>query len=94
LVAGKNQEVGQGDARGWRSGFLLFPGGALTYDGAAEAAAKIFWQVVKLRIAINLDGHLGGTEDNEAVVAPMQVLVQFGAGRGVNHAVQIIGELL
>jgi hypothetical protein len=87
LVAAKNQEVGQGGPGGWRLSFLFFLGGALAYDGAAEAAAKIFWQVVKLGITINLDGHLSGAEDHEAVVAPMQVLIQFGAGRGVNHAV-------
>jgi hypothetical protein len=67
---------------------------ALFHDGATEAGAKVFGQLVKLGVAVNLNGFLGCVADHVAVVAPGKVVFQLHLGGFVDHAVQIIGQLV
>jgi hypothetical protein len=67
---------------------------AFTYDCRSEAGAKVFREFVELGVSVNLNGFLCGIANHIAVVAPSQMLFQFGLGRGVNHAVQVICQLV
>ena len=44
---------------------------AFRHYGVMEAAAEAFWKLIKLVIAVNLDGFLGGVHHNVAFFAPM-----------------------
>jgi hypothetical protein len=59
-----------------------------------EAGSEAFWQLIKLVIAINLDGFLGGIHDHVAFVAPMEMLVELDFQVLADLAVKIIGQLL
>jgi hypothetical protein len=67
---------------------------ALGHNGGAEAASKVFRQFVKLGVPVNLDSFLGGVTNDVAVVAPGKVVFQLDFGFFVEHAVQIIGQLI
>jgi len=60
-------------------------------DSGAEASTEIFRKFVKLRIAVNLDGLLGGIANYVAVVTPGEVVLQFSLGAGIDRAVEIVG---
>ena len=52
----------------------FFPGlaaAALGHNGIMEAGSEAFWELVKLVIAVNLDGFLGGIHYHMAFLAPM-----------------------
>jgi hypothetical protein len=60
---------------------------ALGHDGGAEAAAEVVGQFVKLRVAVDFDGFLGGIANHIAVVAPGEVVLQLDFCRFVENAV-------
>jgi hypothetical protein len=60
---------------------------AFLNNGGPKFGSEVFRKGVKLGIAINFDGLLGGIADDVAVVAPGKVLVELGLCRGVNDAV-------
>ena len=64
---------------------------AFGHNGIVEAGSEAFWVLIKLIIAVNLDGFLGCVADHVAVVAPSQMFFKLGFGARVNYAVQIIG---
>jgi hypothetical protein len=73
-----------------RSDFLrssLFFGLALRNDGGAKTSAEVVREFVKLGVAIDLDGFLGGIADHVAVVAPRQVILEFRFGTVVEDIV-------
>src|SRR5450755_158753 len=79
---------------GSRSGFSragLLVGLALGHDGGAETVAQVVGKLVKLGVAVNLDGLLGSVANHVAVVAPSQMVFQFGFGAVVQDAVQVVG---
>src|SRR5216684_2351619 len=79
------------------SGFLgarLFVCLTFGHNGAAKAVAQIVGKFAELRVAVDLDGLLGGVADNVAVVAPSQMVFQFGLGAVVKDAVQVVGQFL
>jgi hypothetical protein len=59
-----------------------------------EAGSEAFWQLIKLVIAVNFDGFLGGIHDHVAFVAPMEMLVELDFQVLADLAVKIIGQLL
>ena len=69
----------------------IFLGLALGHNGRPEPGSKVFREFVKLGIAIDFDGLLGGISDHVAVVAPSQMFFKLGFGGRVNDAVKIIG---
>jgi hypothetical protein len=71
--------------------FLLL---AFGHDGGAEAAAEIVGQFVKLGVAVDFDGLLGGVADDIAVVAPGKVVLKLDFSFFVEDAVQVIGQLV
>jgi hypothetical protein len=73
-----------------RRSLLLFAM-ALFDDGTAQAGAKIFRQFVQLGVAINFDGLFGGIANHIAVVAPGEMVFEFGLCAGVDDAIQVIG---
>jgi hypothetical protein len=76
-------------------GFLAgLAAAAFRHYGVMEAAAEAFWKLVKLIIAVNLDGFLGRIHDDVAFVAPMKVLIQLDFQVLADLAVKIIGQLL
>src|SRR5271157_5300451 len=72
---------------------LLVPR-TLGHDGRPEPHAQIVGQLVELRIAVNFDGFPSRIADDVAVVAPRQVIVQFGPGPGVQGAIEVIGQFV
>jgi len=76
-----------GSALGLSLGSLVFVGLAAGCDGRPELGFEVFGEFVELGIAIDLYGLLGRIADNIAVVAPSQVLFEFGFGAGVNDPV-------
>jgi hypothetical protein len=50
---------------------------ALGHNGLMEAGSEVFWQLVNLVIAVNLDSLFGGVHHDMAFVAPMQMLIEF-----------------
>ena len=71
--------------------FLLL---ALAHDGGAEAGAEVLGKFVGKRVAVDLDGLLGCVANHVAVVAPGQMVLQFGFCGLIEDAVQIVGQLL
>jgi hypothetical protein len=60
---------------------------ALRHDCRAKPCAQIVGQFVKLGVAINLNGLLGGIAYYVAVVAPSQVIFELGLGPIIECAV-------
>jgi hypothetical protein len=60
---------------------------ALSHDGGTQPRAKIVGQFVKLGVAVNLDGLLGGIANHVAVVAPGEMVLQLGFCGFVEDAV-------
>ena len=76
-------------------GFLAgLAAAAFRHNGIVEAASEAFWKLVKLVIAVNLDGFLCGIHDHVAFVAPMKVLIQLDFQVLADLAIKIIGQLL
>ncbi len=66
-----------------RLSFRSLTGFALAEYGRFQPGAESVRQGKKLRIAINLDGLLGGVANDVAVMAPVQMIFQFRACGGV-----------
>ena len=66
----------------------------LGHNCIVEAASEAFWKLIKLIIAINFDGFLGGIHDHMAFFAPMKVFIQLDFQVLADLAVKIIGQLL
>lgn len=62
--------------------------------GSAQASTKIFGQLVKLRITVDLNGLLRGVTDHVAIVAPGKMVVQLGLCALVDDPIEIVGQLL
>ena len=76
-------------------GFLAgLAAAAFRHYGLMEASSEAFWKLVKLVIAVNLDGFLGGIHDDVAFMAPMKMLIQLDFQVLADPAVKIIGQLL
>jgi hypothetical protein len=65
--------------------------GAPAHDGALEAAPQIVRQLVKLLVAVNLNGFPGRIANDVAVVAPRQVILEFGLGAIIQCAIEVVG---
>src|SRR5438128_11105509 len=63
------------------------------YRGA-KAGTQVFRQFVKLRIPVDFDCLLGGVAHNVAVVAPGKVIFEFGLGAVVEHAVEVVRQIV
>src|SRR5208282_1116686 len=68
--------------------------GTLGHDGRPKPCAQILGQFVELGIAVDFDGLSSGIADHVAVVAPRQMIVEFGLGPGVQRAIEIVGQLV
>jgi hypothetical protein len=67
---------------------------ALGHDRGAEPGTKVVGKFVQLGVAIDLNGLLGRVANHIAVVAPGKVVLQLDFCLLVEHAVQIIGQLV
>ena len=67
---------------------------AFRHNGIVEAASEALWKLIKLIIAVNLDGFLCGIHHHVAFFAPMEVFVQLDFQVLADLAVKIIGQLL
>ena len=75
-------------------GFLFrFALAAFRHNGIVEAGSEAFWKLVKLIIAVNLDGFLGGIHHDVAFVAPMEMFIELEFKVLGDLAVKIIGQL-
>jgi hypothetical protein len=63
---------------------------ALGNDGGSKPVTKVVGKFIELRVAVNLDGLLGGIADHVAVMAPRKMIFQFGLGAIVYDSVEII----
>jgi len=64
---------------------------ALAHDRGLKASAEIVGQLVKLLVAIDLDGLASRVADHVAVVTPSQMILELGFGFRVDDAVEVIG---
>src|SRR5438445_6324339 len=60
----------------------------------AKAGAEVLRELVELRIPVDLDGLLGRVADNVAVVAPGKVVFEFGLGAVVEHALEVVRQIV
>ena len=67
---------------------------AFRHNGIMEAASEALWKLIKLVVAVNFDGFLGGIHYHVAFFAPMKVLIQLDFQVLADLAVKIIGQLL
>ena len=67
---------------------------ALSHDGRPEPRSQIVGQFIKVRATVDFDGFAGGVTNHVAVVAPRQMIVEFGLGPGVQHAIEVIRQLV
>jgi len=75
-------------------GFLFrFALAAFRHNGIVETVSEAFWKLVKLIIAVNFDGFLGGVHHDVAFVAPMEMFVELEFQVLGDLAVKIIGQL-
>ena len=64
----------------------------LADDGLVEFVADGFRKGINVVVAVDFDGLAGGIANDEAVVAPLEVLFQLRFELDVNIAVQIFVE--
>src|SRR5271169_72754 len=74
-----------------RAAFLA--GVAFGDDGGSKAGTEVFRKRIELRIAVNLDGLLGGIADHVTVVAPGEMIFQFRFRAIINRAIQVVRQL-
>ena len=67
---------------------------AFRHNGVVEAGSEALWKLIKLVIAVNLDGFLGRIHDHVAFFAPMKMLIELDFQVLADLAVKIIGQLL
>jgi hypothetical protein len=86
-------QMGQGeggaDSSAWRPG-LPFLGLAFCHDGGMKLGAQVIGQFVNFRVAEDLNGLLGRVADDEAVMAPGQMIFQFRFNSGVEGPIEIV----
>ncbi len=73
------------------AGIGFFARMTFSYYGGTEPIPQVIREFVQLRVAVNLDGFLGGVADYVTVMAPREVIFQFGLGAVVYNAVEVIG---
>ena len=61
------------------------------HDGRSQTGTQIVGQFVEFRVTVDFDGLPGGIADDVAVVAPRQMLVEFGLRLGVELAIEVVG---
>ena len=76
------------------AGIGFFARMTFSYYGGTKPVPQVFRKFVELRVAVNLDGLLGGIANHVAVVAPGEMIFQFGLCAVVDDAVEVIGQLL
>ena len=57
-----------------------------------ESISDGFWEGINFVVSVNFDGLLRCVADNEAVVAPLEMLFQLRFKLDVNIAVQVLVE--
>jgi len=65
---------------------------AADHDGGFEASLEFGGEVVELGAAVDVDGLGGGVEDDFAVLALGDVLIDFGEQFGGDDAVEEVGK--
>lgn len=75
-----------------RTAFLVLL--ALGHNRRTKTGAKVFGQFVQLRVAIDFNRLLGCVANHVTVMAPGKMVLQLDLGVFVDHAVQIIGQLV
>lgn len=63
------------------------------HDGLVELVAEGVRKLVKLVIAVDLDGLFGGVHDYFALMAPLEMLLQLYLHGHIGGAIQVVGQL-
>ena len=63
---------------------------AFAHNRRSQARAQIVRQFVELRVAIDFDGFPGRIADHVTVVAPRQMIVEFGPGPGIQRTIEVV----
>lgn len=66
---------------------------ALGDDGGVDSGAKFVGKFVEFGVAVDLDRAFGCVADDVAVMAPLQVFLEFRLGVGIHGVVEVIGQL-
>ena len=64
--------------------------GAFGHNGRLKPSPEVVRQLVELRVAVDFNGLAGRVADDVAVVAPSQVILEFGLGPIVERAIKIV----
>jgi len=67
---------------------------ALGYDGSMDPGAKFVRKFIEPRIPVDLDCALGSVTNHVAVMAPLQVFLEFSLGVRIHGVVEVVGQLL
>ena len=63
----------------------------LAHNGGTKPGPKVVWQLIEFRVTVDFDGFASGIADDVAVMAPRQMVIEFGLGPGVQRAVEVVG---
>jgi len=72
--------------------FLM--GRTFAHDRCPQARAQVVGQFVELGVAVNFDGFTSGVADHIAVMAPCQMIVEFGLGPVIQRTIEIVGQFV
>jgi hypothetical protein len=89
---GEPRSCGKGKVSGGFMG-VGFGGEAFGHDGLVEALLQGRLELKNLVIAINADGLAGGVDDDFAVVALAEVLLDFDKQLLFDLAIEVVGQL-
>ena len=64
---------------------------ALAHDGRSQPRPQIVGQFVEFRIPVDFNGLAGGIANHVTVVAPSQMIVEFGLGPCVQRPIEVVG---
>jgi len=64
--------------------------GTFGHNGRLKPPSEIVRQLVELRVAVDFNGLAGRVADDVAVVAPSQVILEFGLGPIIECAIKIV----
>jgi len=60
-------------------------------DSASETAPEFFGKFVKVGLAVDFDGSFCSVANYVAVMAPLEMVFQFGLGLGIHRPIEVVG---
>jgi hypothetical protein len=64
-----------------------------SYDGGMDPAAKFVRKFIEPRVPVNLNRALGSVANYVAVMAPLQMFLEFRLGVRIHGVIEVVGQL-